>query len=397
LLKILANHNEDLARLVEKGFALAIDRNCLVVRDIPYLDEQKQLRWGAIIAKLVFENQVKVRPEDHQVLFAGSRPCGIDGTPVRGLGGGAVQFEMSSFCSDVVVQRSFSHKLKEHGTARPYSDNFEKINSYVTMISGPAMALFDVNPYSFRAYDEEVSTSVFKLRDTLTSRAEISDLSRLLESDVVAIIGLGGTGAYVLDYMAKTTVKEIRGFDQDQFYVHNTFRSPGYVNTEEGVELGQLKARVYQSRYESFRHGIKIKPLFIDESSGCELEGVTFAFVCVDKGSSRKRIFDLLISQKIPFIDVGMGLNRKPGPISGTVRMTYFPQNEAQGVRDKQYCPETDAPEDIYKANIQIAELNALNACLAVIRFKQLRGFYVGAESSVQHLLTLDNLSLGVI
>ena len=26
--------------------------------------------------------------------------------------------------------------------------------------------------------------------------------------------------------------------------------------------------------------------------------------------------------------------------------------------------------------NIQISELNALNACLAVIRFKQLRGFY---------------------
>jgi hypothetical protein len=397
LLKTLASHNEDLARLVEKGFALAIDRNCLVVRDIPYLDEQKRLKWGTIVAKLVFENQVKVRSEDHQILFAGSHPHGADGAPVRGLGGGTAQFELSSFCNDVVVQRSFSHKFKEHGDLRPYSDNFEKVNSYLTMISGPAMTLFDVNPYSYRVYDEEVSTSVFKLRDTLTSRAEISDLSKLLENDVVAVIGLGGTGAYVLDYMVKTTVKEIRGFDQDQFYVHNAFRSPGHVDTDEGVELGQLKARVYQNRYENFRHGIKIEPLFIDESSGSELEGVTFAFICVDQGSSRKLIFDLLISKKISFIDVGMGLNRKPGPISGTVRMTYFPQNEAQAVRDKQYCPETDAPDDIYKANVQIAELNALNACLAVIRFKQLRGFYIGPESSVQHLLTLDNLSLGIL
>jgi hypothetical protein len=36
-----------------------------------------------------------------------------------------------------------------------------------------------------------------------------------------------------------------------------------------------------------------------------------------------------------------------------------------------------DRPDDIYRANIQIAELNALNACLAVVRFKQLRGFYL--------------------
>jgi hypothetical protein len=32
--------------------------------------------------------------------------------------------------------------------------------------------------------------------------------------------------------------------------------------------------------------------------------------------------------------------------------------------------------DNLYKTNIQIAELNALNACFAVIRFKQLRGFY---------------------
>jgi hypothetical protein len=29
----------------------------------------------------------------------------------------------------------------------------------------------------------------------------------------------------------------------------------------------------------------------------------------------------------------------------------------------------------LYRTNIQISELNALNACLAIVRFKQLRGF----------------------
>jgi hypothetical protein len=63
-------------------------------------------------------------------------------------------------------------------------------------------------------------------------------------------------------------------------------------------------------------------------------------------------------------------------------------------VRRKSYVPETDPPDDVYKSNIQIAELNALNAALAVLRFKQIRGFYAGPENIDQLLLTLDNLSL---
>ena len=50
-------------------------------------------------------------------------------------------------------------------------------------------------------------------QDTLTSRAEITDLSAKFKDDVVAVIGLGGTGAYVLDFLVKTPVKEIRAFD----------------------------------------------------------------------------------------------------------------------------------------------------------------------------------------
>jgi hypothetical protein len=58
------------------------------------------------------------------------------------------------------------------------------------------------------------------------------------------------------------------------------------------------------------------------------------------------------------------------------VRVTYFSAADAERIREMQLAELTDRPDDIYRANIQIAELNALNACLAVIRFKQLRGFY---------------------
>jgi hypothetical protein len=394
MLKTLASHNPDLQRLLDKGYALAVDSNCLVVRDIPYLDSAGELRWSAFVAKLVLEDQIRVRPENHQIFFAAQRPFGLDGQVVRGLGGGNATLSLSDSCSDIIVKQSFSHKLKEDGQLRDYVDHFEKIESYVAIVCGPAMSRFGVSPYTFREYQEETSNSVFKLRDTMTSRAQISDLAKLFENDVVAIIGLGGSGGYLLDFIVKTPVREVRGFDPDSFFVHNAFRSPGSLDVDEGAELRQSKAEVYKKRYENFRHGLTLKPLFIDETSVEELEDVTFAFVSVDKGSSRKRIIDLLISRNIPFIDVGMGLKRHGEPISGTVRTTYFPGDTGQVVRSKGYVPETDPPDDVYKSNIQIAELNALNAALAVLRFKQIRGFYAGSRLSNQLLLTLDNLSL---
>ncbi len=49
----------------------------------------------------------------------------------------------------------------------------------------------------------------------------------------MAIIGVGGTGSYILDLIAKTSVKEIHLFDGDTFDSHNAFRSPGIATLDE--------------------------------------------------------------------------------------------------------------------------------------------------------------------
>ncbi len=180
--------------------------------------------------------------------------------------------------------------------------------------------------------------------------------------------------------------KDYRGIHQlllDYYYVHNTFRSAGRLDLN---ELGKLKVEVYKARYDSFRTGLSFIPKFIDASCTEDLRGVTFAFVCVDKGSSRAGIFDLLIAMGIPFIDVGMGLDRKRGPLNGMLRVTNYPTARAREMRDKGLAELVDNPDNIYRTNIQIGELNALNACLAVLRFKQLRGFYFD-EANFYHLL----------
>jgi len=346
------------------------------VKDIPYLDSQRALQHGAFVAKLVFIDKVRVKQDDHQVYFAGGVPHDLNGQPVPNLAGGPTTIALDK--TDVVVQRSFSNKPKDG-----FANFFDKIEHYVGLVSGPAIEQHGGDPLTFRIDKDVVSNSEFKFQDTLSSRAEISDLAALLKDDVVAVIGLGGTGAYLLDFLVKTTVKEIRGFDGDAYHVHNAFRSPGRLDER---DLGEGKAEVYQGRYENFREGLVLHQRYVDSSSAADLQGVTFAFVCVDKGLARAQIFDVLMELQIPFIDVGMGLNRKQGALAGTLRATYYSPENAAAVRAMQLAEMVEDPEDMYRRHVQISELNAMNACLAIIRYKQTRGFYVDGNASY-HLL----------
>lgn len=378
MLPTLVSRNDDIRRLVERGYSVAFDNNHLVVRDIPYLDEKLDLQWAAIVTQLVFTDTETVKMQNHQVAFSGTAPYGLNGAPIPNLGDTPHTIPLSDAEPAVVVQRQFSNK-PDAG----YIDFFDKIERYVTIIAGPAIERYGVTPFMFRSYETAPDKSVFKIRDTLTTLAEIGDLAANCADEVVAIIGLGGTGAYLLDFMVKTPVKEIRAFDADDFHVHNAFRSPGRLTLD---ELGQAKADVYTARYENFRQGLTLHAAYINENSEAELAGVTFAFVCVDKGPSRAKIIDLLISMNIPFIDVGMGLNRKRGPIAGSMRATYFAADKGSEVREQQLVPTHDTQDDIYKTNIQIGELNAVNAGLAMLLYKKQRGFYVD-DDPFYHLL----------
>lgn len=393
MLQKLVSHNADIKNLVEKGYAVSYDSGYLVIRDIPYLDKDLNLRIGAFVSKLVFISEEKVQQSDHQIYFAGSVPYNLDGHPIPNLGGGAAQLVLGENSKDVIVERSFSNKPRINGVLTGFNDFFEKIESYVAVICSPAMEKHhNITPYTFRVVSQTEENSVFKLQDTLTSLAEVADLTVAFKNDVIAIIGLGGTGSYILDFIAKTPVKEIRIFDLDMYCVHNAFRSPGRLQKD---ELSKPKVEVFSSRYENFRHGVKADARFIDATSQDELNGVTFAFVCVDKGTSRTDIVNLLTTMGIPFIDVGMGLNRKNGKIKGMIRTSYFSTDEAQIAEGKSRIPLTDNPDNVYKTNIQIGELNALNACLAVIKFKQLRGFYMGAmDDNYEVLFNISDMTM---
>ncbi len=76
------------------------------------------------------------------------------------------------------------------------------------------------------------------------------------------------------------------------------------------------------------------------------------------------------------------------------VRTTYYPSDSGAEMQDRQLSELNDGPGDFYRTNIQIAELNALNASLAIIRYKQLRGFYFEELSNLHLLFGIGDLKI---
>ena len=70
--------------------------------------------------------------------------------------------------------------------------------------------------------------SPLRFPDTMSARYHMNDVSSLLRGKKVAIIGLGGTGSYILDFVARTHLEQIALFDDDKVHVHTIFRIPGF-------------------------------------------------------------------------------------------------------------------------------------------------------------------------
>ena len=207
-------------------------------------------------------------------------------------------------------------------------------------------------------------------------RVGIGALTERLAREVVAIIGLGGTGSYVLDLVAKTPVREIHLFDGDEFLQHNAFRAPG-ASSLENLRARRSKVQYYADVYGVMRRGVIPHPEFIDENNLDHLAGFDFVFVCVDRASARKLTSDFLHGQGTPFVDVGMEIQliEEAARLIGTCRVTLStPQKRDHFPRHVSLAG--DLANNVYATNIQVADMNALNAALAVLKWKKFCDFY---------------------
>jgi len=84
-----------------------------------------------------------------------------------------------------------------------------------------------------------------------------------------------------------------------------------------------------------------------------------------------------------------MGVLEAEGSLLGQVRVTYSSKTSRAEVYPTLPLSEADVKND-YSRNIQIADLNAFNAALAVIKWKKSLGFYVDLEREHTSLYQVD-------
>ena len=107
----------------------------------------------------------------------------------------------------------------------------------------------------------------FNILNTFEARAALAPVQDRIRDQRIAIIGLGGTGSYILDLIAKTPVPEIHLLDSDCVQWHNLYRAPGAPTAEEieAIRAGDLrKVDYYRSKYAAFREGIHAHPVRVD-------------------------------------------------------------------------------------------------------------------------------------
>ncbi|MCM2549248.1 ThiF family adenylyltransferase [Burkholderia glumae] len=379
----LFNLNADLRRLREEGYFVQIRGGLLVMREVPYVDSQKRVRMGTLVTSLDLAGDTTRKPESHVAHWDGEFPCRADGTPLQEI---AHQSQVIDLGHGVTARYSFSSKPGPEG----YPNYFEKMSTYATILAGPAAVLQPgISPRVFRAPDDTEADSVFNYIDTASDRVGIGGLSAKFEDEIISVIGTGGTGGYILDLVAKTPVREIRLFDADEFLQHNAFRAPGAPSLEELREAPK-KVDYLKSIYSRMHRGIVVHSVKLEQANVELLNGTTFAFISMDAGEDKRAVVEKLEALGVPFVDVGMGLELVDGSLGGILRVTASTPQKREHVHAGRISLAGGGERDVYASNIQVADLNALNAALAVIKWKKLRGFYRDLDREHHSTYTTD-------
>lgn len=371
-------HSPAIQRLVDEGYEIDIQHQHLLVYSVPYVTASREIDTGVLVCTYLESNGMDSKPTDHTVWFKGAMPCTGQGQPLNNLVNNS---NPQTLFDQFVVQHYFSNKPE--GVPDFPADHFVKMVHYIDLLVAQARVIDpDADARTFRVIASREENSIFRYPDSASARAGIVAISQKLAMSRIGIVGIGGTGGYILDQIAKTPVKEIHLFDADDFKRHNAFRAPGATSLEM-LQRQLKKVDYFREMYEPMRSGIICHPYDLDEVNVSELAGFNFVFVSVDDGLSRGLICRYLQNAGIPFIDVGMGLEKADGMTSllGLCRVTVG-TSEKQDHLATRLPVADDRTDALYRSNIQVADMNAMNAILAVIRWKQFCGFYVDYEQA---------------
>ena len=311
------------------------------------------------------------------------RVYNADGTPI----GNHIAGDGKTW-SNISIGKGSQGSPEEDGSAR------DLVHRYAKQIIGAVSAAGNSETPPLAIPDP------FKIPNTFEDRAGIRPVQDRIRGQRIAIIGLGGTGAYVLDLVAKTPVKGIHLLDADHIDWHNFMRAPGAPTAEE-IELvhkGDLrKVDYYHSKYASLRKGIHPHAVRVDSpsmfSEFLSAHPIDYAFVCIDqltKGDSPRQdvVYCALSAAAVPFIDSGVSITVEGRAVMGAVTTSFY---DAGSMAWKDSIPNARVEGKVpgYR-NVQMPEVNALAASLAVMEWRRRTEQYVSESSSFLHKFRLE-------
>lgn len=378
------NRSPDLKQLRDEGFEIEVKGGHLIVHHIPYVNSQREVKFGKLISTLSLNNDVTIKPDNHVINFMGEHPCNNDGSIITAIQHSPLNQQLFD---GIVLNYSFSNK-----PPNGYDNYYHKVTRYAEIITAPAKSIDKTaTAKTFKVIIDSEDETVFNYIDSNSSRANIYQLNSKFKGQRVAIIGLGGTGSYILDLIAKTPVEEILLFDSDEFLQHNAFRAPGAASIET-LNRRLKKVDYYKEIYSQMRKGIIPYSEKITENNIELLNGLSYVFICIDCNSARSMIISKLKNFGITFIDAGLGVNVVDENLIGQLRVTVGSPDKYDHLSNRIGSASLD--DDEYATNIQIADLNALNALMAVVKWKKLSGFYQDLKQEFNTTYTINTSQL---
>ena len=317
------------------------------------------------------EGSEVVRPSDHTVRWVGDEvPCDTNGQSLDHL--------IHDTTPSMIMGRSSPCGMSRIKQGAPYASYAEKARTYARLIENGG-GFRSRRPRKGKVSDERRGAGH-------NAHGEVQGLGEALKKVAgqhIVIVGLGGTGAYVLDLVSKTRVQRVLLFDGQRAENKNLLRWPGAIGEGE-LEGGVNKAELLARTYIRVHPGIQASGTDVSEENLDQLRSADMVFICVDRGDSRRLITDALISSRRRFIDTGIGMEEQNGQMWGSCRITVFDGRAEREEEVRRRLPVQQREDDIYDRNIQIVEMNALNAAMAVTAWKQLSGVYRDGRGAAQ-------------
>lgn len=296
--------------------------------------------------------------------------------------------------SDGETWSNISIKRGAPGSPEPDETAHDLLHRYVKQVVGAVASA---------GHSEVVSQALpdpFHIPNTFEARAGIAPVQDQIRGDRIAIIGLGGTGSFLLDLIAKTPLSEIHLLDSDCVDWHTLMRAPGVPTAEEIEQVREgslLKVDYYRSKYPAFRDGIHAHPVRVDSP---EMFGefvskhpIDFAFICIDQlteGDSARQdaVYRAVSAAGVPFIDSGVSIRIEDCAVRGAVTTSAY---EAGSDMWEGAVPNAmmqgDAPG---YHNVQLPEVNAAAALFAVMEWRRRTGQYVSETPSFYQKFLLE-------